>query len=165
MLQKIDDYWLVLGLCTAGYYVILIVKYFLLNLLILFSNEKLHDVMMEGLVRSPASYFDITPSGRLSNNFSNDLGILDNMVAFIITDCLEGPIISIVMLVNIFQINLYFLIPGGIYIVFLFAFFIYCKKTNVAAKQLDLKSKSPVYNMVSEMASGLIQIRIFKRRP
>ena len=120
--------------------------------------------MMHGLVRSPASYFDITPSGRLSNNFSNDLGILDNMVAFIFTDCIEGPIISIVMIANVFQINLFFLIPGFIYIVFLVLYFSYCKQAIVACKQLDLKSKSPLYNMVSETISSLIQIKIFKRR-
>jgi hypothetical protein len=31
-------------------------------------------------------------------------------------------------------------------------------------KQLDLRFKTPVYNMVSEMINGLIQIKIFNRR-
>ena len=33
--------------------------------------------MLIGLIRSPLSYFDITPSGQLTNRFSNDLGALD----------------------------------------------------------------------------------------
>lgn len=34
----------------------------------------------------------------------------------------------------------------------------------VNCKQLDLRSKSPVFNMVGEMVTGLVQIRIFNRR-
>lgn len=34
----------------------------------------------------------------------------------------------------------------------------------MGTKQLDLGLKSPVFNMVGEMISGLIQIRIFNRR-
>ena len=33
--------------------------------------------MVHGIIRSPSSYFDITPSGRLNNRFSNDLGLMD----------------------------------------------------------------------------------------
>lgn len=32
-------------------------------------------------------------------------------------------------------------------------------------KQLDLRLKTPVFNMVGNMISGLIQIKIFNRRP
>ena len=42
--------------------------------------------MMHGLVRCPSNYFDTTPTGRLINKFSNDLGILDNTMAFVFTD-------------------------------------------------------------------------------
>jgi len=68
------------------FFIVLIVKYLLLSYVSLFSNEKLHEDMIHGLVRCPSSYFDITPSGRLINKFSNDLGILDNTLAFVIID-------------------------------------------------------------------------------
>ena len=58
--------------------------------------------MLNGVVRSPASYFDLTPSGQLISRFSNDIGILDNSLAFVFVDCLEGPIVTIVMALNIF---------------------------------------------------------------
>jgi hypothetical protein len=44
--------------------------------------------MIHGLVRSPSTFFDITPTGRLINKFSNDLGILDNTLIFVFTDTL-----------------------------------------------------------------------------
>jgi ATP-binding cassette subfamily C (CFTR/MRP) protein 4 len=120
--------------------------------------------MIHGLVRSPSFFFDITPTGRLNNKFSNDLGILDNMLMFVLTDAVEGTIICIVLLINVFSINLYFIIPGVITIIFVILFFMYCKKAIVNIKQLDLRLKSPVFNMVGEMINGLVQIKIFNRR-
>lgn len=143
-----NDFWLALGLLLLGYFIFSNLKYFLLNILVLNSNESIHRDMIHGVVRSPSWYFDVTPTGRLNNKFSNDLGIMDNMLAFVLTDSIEGPIISIILLVNIFSINLWFLIPGLLNLVFIIVYFIYCKSVIVAVKQLDLKLKSPVFNMV-----------------
>lgn len=44
--------------------------------------------MIHSIVRSPCSYFDITPSGNLNNIFSNDLGILDKFMANTFIDIL-----------------------------------------------------------------------------
>lgn len=120
--------------------------------------------MIHGLVRSPSWYFDITPTGRLNNKFSNDLGIMDGTLAGILSDAIEGPIISLILVANVFSINIYFMIPGLIDIVFVVAFFLFCKNGIILAKQLDLRLKTPVFHMVGEMVSGLIQIRIFNRR-
>ena len=153
-----------LGLLQLGFFIFLIIRYFLLNLVILRSNETIHEDMIHGLVRSPCWYFDITPSGRLTNKFSNDLGIMDNLLIFSLTESIEGFIVCLVMIANIFQINVYFIIPGVIYIAFVTGYYLFCKGVIVNVKQLDLRMKSPVFNMVSEMMSGLVQIRIFKRR-
>ena len=120
--------------------------------------------MIHRLVRSPCSYFDITPSGRLNNKFSNDLGIMDNLLAFFLVYSIEGTITCLILIANVFSINLYFLIPGIFIIIFVVAFYLYCKKAIILLKQLDLRLKSPVFNMVGEMISGLTQIRIFNRR-
>ena len=157
-------FWMTLGLIQLGYFTFMTVKYFLLNLTALNSNQLIHEDMIHGLVRSPCSYFDTTPSGRLNNKFSNDLGILDNNLVFVLTDSLEGPIICIALILNVFQINLLFLPLGFLNIIFIVCYYRYCKKMIIAAKQLDLRMKSPVFNMVSEMISGLIQIRVFKQR-
>ena len=137
-----------LGLLQLGFFIFMIIKYFLLNLVVLRSNEAIHESMMHSLVRSPSWYFDITPSGTLTNRFSNDLGIMDNMVAFVLTESIEGPIVSLVMIANVFQINVYFIAPGVIYIVFVVVFYLFCKRVIVNTKQLDLRMKTPVFNMV-----------------
>jgi ATP-binding cassette subfamily C (CFTR/MRP) protein 4 len=120
--------------------------------------------MIHGLVRSPSSYFDIILSGRLNNKFSNDLGIMDSSLQFVLVDAIEGPIVIIVLFVNVFSINYYFIIPGAINIVAVILLFMYSKKAIVNIKQLDLKLKSPLFSMVRETLSGLIGIRIYNRR-
>jgi hypothetical protein len=42
--------------------------------------------MLFRLLRSPTQYFDLTSTGRLINRFSNDLGIMDNTLAFTLID-------------------------------------------------------------------------------
>ena len=70
----------------AGYFVLSIIKYFFFFLGILNSNKAIHKDMLHGLVRCKASYFDMTPSGRLISKFSNDLGILDYNLFGVLVD-------------------------------------------------------------------------------
>jgi hypothetical protein len=51
------------------------------------------------------------------------------------------------MLANIFQINPLFIPPGAISIACLIFFFIYCKPAIIESKQLDLRTKTPVFKM------------------
>ena len=90
--------------------------------------------MIKGLIRCPSSYFDVTPTGQLTNKFSNDLGMLDTGLGFVALDSLEGPIISLVMMGNIFAINPFFIIPGVINIVFLLLFFTFSNESIINAK-------------------------------
>jgi len=77
-----------MGLLVFIYFLSLIFKYYCLNLCILNSNEKIHEDMIFGIVRSPGFFFDQTPSGVLINKFSNDLGILDNSLSQTFLDVL-----------------------------------------------------------------------------
>jgi hypothetical protein len=53
--------------------------------------------MIHSLVRSLCLYFDITSSGSLNNKFWNDLGIIGNILFFVLINALEGPIINIIL--------------------------------------------------------------------
>ena len=83
-----NTFWLILGVLQVVYMAVLVVKYFLLTLVCLQSNQHLHHTMLYGMVRSPASYFDVTPSGQLISRFSNDMGILDNSLTHVLTDAI-----------------------------------------------------------------------------
>lgn len=85
---SISVYWGVLGGMLGVYLVGMVVKYFLLYLVLLKSNQNIHQQMVDAIVRSPGHFFDVTPSGVLINKFSNDLGILDNSLALSLMDTL-----------------------------------------------------------------------------
>ena len=125
----------------------------------------MHSDMVHSLVRSHSWFFDVTPSGVLTNVFSNDVGVLDNSLIFTFQQALEGPVISIVMLVNIIQINPYFAIVAFVCLLGLFFLFSFLRPVIIESKQLDLKMKSPVYNKLNQTVQGLIQIHLFANKP
>jgi ATP-binding cassette subfamily C (CFTR/MRP) protein 4 len=124
-----NNYWLALGLIQVGYFILLVVKYFIVSYITLKSNEKLHNNMLLSLLRSPTQYFDTTPTGRLINRFSNDLNVLDSLMAYIFIDTIEGPILALVLLVNVFQIVPLFIIPAFVTFILQALWFVYCKRT------------------------------------
>ena len=105
--------------------------------------------MIEAIVRCPGKFFDTTPSGILVNKFSNDLGILDNTMIFGLVDAVEGPIMIIVAIVNLSQINLYFLIAAALVLLIAILFFVYGRPAIMGCKQLDLQKKSPIFHFYS----------------
>jgi len=141
-----------------------VIKYYCLNIAILMANQEIHEQMINGIVRSPASFFDTTPSGMIINKFSNDLGILDNSLSSSMTDMFEGPALSLVALVNICQIDIFFIPPTVVIIICIFLFFSYARPAIIQCKQKDLKNKSPIFNFYSETLNGLVQIRTYGRR-
>ena len=161
-----DDrlFWGVLGGFLFLYFLLYTMKYFLLSLCILNSTEQLHEEMLEKLVRSPCSFFDVVSTGELANKFSNDLGILDQSLCIIVFEVFEGLLYFFIAFANMFAIDVYFIIPGSIHMLFVVLLFLFSKKTIMLLREIDLKSKSPVFNMVNEMLMSLTQIRIFSRR-
>jgi len=76
----------------------------------------------------------------------------------------EGPALSLVALINICQIDVFF-IPATIVIVICISlFFSYARPAIIHCKQKDLKNKSPIFHFYSETLNGLVQIRIYGRR-
>jgi hypothetical protein len=59
------------------------------------------------------------------------------------------PLVMIVLVINIFQISPIFIAVGFVNIAFMVFYFIYCKRATLAAKELDLKAKSPLFSSLS----------------
>ena len=90
--------------------------------------------MVEAIVRSPASFFDNTPSGTLINKFSNDLGVIENTLIFSLIDITEGPIMTLVAIVSMTVINVYILVPAVIVFIVSVLFFIYARPAILQTK-------------------------------
>jgi len=90
--------------------------------------------MINGLVRSHSSYFDITSTGLLNNKFSTDFGILDNLLSFVLTEAIGGPASYLIMFAYIFTMNFYFIIPAILDLIFIVCFYFYSKEVIKALK-------------------------------
>ena len=100
-----------LGLLIIVYFLFSLIKYFLLYFGVLNVNKAIHTDIINGLMNSPCSYFDINSSGQLHSKFSNDLGIMDNVLTNVLSDSIEGPLITLILIINVVFINIYFLGP------------------------------------------------------
>ena len=102
-------YWITLAIMMIFGFLAIIIFYYACNLCILYSNQAIHEQMIDGILRSPTSLFDATPSGELINKFSNDLSILDNNLFSVMIDSIEGPMFIVVALVYVCTVNVFFI--------------------------------------------------------
>ena len=118
-------YWGILGLLVTLFFLFLVIKYFCINIALLKASEANHKMMLDSVVRCPSNFFDKTPSGILINNFSNDLGIIDNLMIFALLDSFEGPSVILIAVINVCEINVFYTIPAVIIILMIVLFFRY----------------------------------------
>ncbi|KAI8925342.1 P-loop containing nucleoside triphosphate hydrolase protein [Entophlyctis helioformis] len=125
------------------------------------ASQHIHDDALAGVLRSPISFFDSTPLGRITSRFSRDVDGVDNLlpesvrvVFFTFTLCMS----NLVLISSVF--------PWFIVAVFpvLYAYYMlqsYYRATARELKRLDSVSRSPLIANVSEMLSGLATIRAY----
>ena len=163
--ETTKELWAYTGLILVGYFWSVFLSSASLFLSILLSNQGLHNNMVLILVRSPTSYFDRTPSGQITNNLSNDLNALDSVARLIGMNLLGKGSTVLIMLGSTMQLNPYVIAPGVTAILVNFALAAYCYGIVVSLQVLSMKIKAPLFNPLSEMMNGILQITLFKRKP
>ncbi|KAL4446581.1 hypothetical protein ABPG74_005519 [Tetrahymena malaccensis] len=151
------------GILMACFIVICISKYILTVLITNICNRNLHNQMFSRLTRAPILYFDQTPSGRILNRFSSDIGNTDLMLPFMLFDSIEGPLQLLNICITVGILNPWFFIIA----IFMILSTVFLLKHNlpliVQSKQLDLMCKSPIYQYFSSTVQGIIHIRIYQQ--
>ncbi|EWC47816.1 hypothetical protein DRE_03016 [Drechslerella stenobrocha 248] len=126
--------------------------------------RKLHERMMKAVFRSPMSFFETTPTGRILNRFSGDVYKIDELLArtfnqlfanaarcaftFIVISWGTPPFIALIvpMLMLYFYIQRYYL------------------STSRELKRLDSVSRSPIFAHFQESLGGLATIRAYQQQ-
>ena len=156
-------YWGSIIILLIVFFFVVTFKFYALNLTVIEASTSVHENMIESVIRCPGRFFDIHPSGILVNKFSTDLGIIDNNLIYGLYETVEGPIMIVIALVNLCQINAYFMIPTIIITAIAVMFFLYARPVILSCKQLDLQKKSPIYHFHSENTNGSIQIQLYNQ--
>jgi ABC-type multidrug transport system fused ATPase/permease subunit len=110
----------------------------------------LHDAMLATVLRCPVQYFDVTPTGRLLNVFSNDVGALDKELPTQLASA-AGLALRIAATIVVQAIILPWTLLGSVPLVAVYLFVSAVYRANGRElKRLDLSSKSLAAACLSE---------------
>lgn len=76
------------------------------------SSKNIFLDMFNSIIRTPILFFDKTPTGNILNRFTSDIGIMDLSLPSVLTDCFEGPLLFLNLLITICILNPLLIIPG-----------------------------------------------------
>jgi ATP-binding cassette, subfamily C (CFTR/MRP), member 1 len=128
------------------------------------ASRKLHDRMAYAIFRSPMSFFETTPVGRILNRFSSDIYRVDEVIArtfnmLFVNTGRAAFIIGVIAFST--PAFLVLVLPlGFVYI----AYQKYYLRTSRELKRLDSVSRSPIFAHFQESLGGVSTIRAYRQQ-
>ncbi|KAL6034061.1 hypothetical protein STEG23_018996, partial [Scotinomys teguina] len=123
----------------------------------------LHAAMLHNKIRSPQSFFDTTPSGRILNRFSKDIYVIDEVLApttLMLLNSFFTSISTLVVIVASTPLFIVVVIPLAVLYGFVQRFYV---ATSRQLKRLESISRSPIFSHFSETVTGTSVIRAYGR--
>ncbi|EGI62548.1 Multidrug resistance-associated protein 4 [Acromyrmex echinatior] len=123
------------------------------------ASKNLHNFMFSCVLKTPMSFFDNNPSGRILNRFSKDMGAVDEILPSTMTVSIQIFTVMIGILIQVIIIN-WWIVFAVIIMIFLFGIIrkIYLPIARTT-KRLEGVAKSPMFSHVNSTLSGLTTIR------
>eukprot|EP01132_Coremiostelium_polycephalum_P009679 gene9679-11876_t len=127
-------------------------------------SKLFHEKMFQSVIRSPMSFFDTTPIGRILNRFSKDQLTIDESIArtlgmFLNTFCQVFGSILVIALVSPFVILA--MVPIAALFYFIQRYYL---NSSRELTRLEGISRSPIYAHFSETLAGVTTIRAFSEK-
>ncbi|KAF2157986.1 hypothetical protein K461DRAFT_290245 [Myriangium duriaei CBS 260.36] len=127
------------------------------------ASRKLHERMAYAIFRSPMTFFETTPAGRILNRFSSDIYKVDEVLArtfnmlFVNTAKAAFTLCLVSASTPVF---ITLILPlGGLYL-YIQRYYL---RTSRELKRLDSVSRSPIYAHFQESLSGISTIRAYQQ--
>ncbi|KAL5771882.1 hypothetical protein ACOSQ2_011806 [Xanthoceras sorbifolium] len=155
-------YILIYALLGFGQVTVTLVNSYWLIISSLSAAKRLHDSMLNSILRAPMLFFHTNPTGRIINRFAKDLGDIDRNVANSVSMFMGQvwQLLSTFVLIGIVStISLWAIMP---LLVLFYAAYLYYQSTAREVKRLDSITRSPVYAQFGEALNGLSSIRAYK---
>ncbi|XP_061888037.1 multidrug resistance-associated protein 1-like [Entelurus aequoreus] len=125
------------------------------------ASRHLHADLLHNVLRSPMSFFEVTPSGNLLNRFSKEVDAIDCMIP-------EGLKMMLGYLFKLLEVCIIVLAAtpfSGLVLLPLTLLYIFIQSFYVAAscqlRRLEAVSRSPIYSHFNETVQGVCVIRAF----
>ncbi|KAJ6725085.1 ATP-BINDING CASSETTE SUB-FAMILY C [Salix viminalis] len=128
----------------------------------LHASKRLHDAMLDSILRAPMLFFHTNPTGRIINRFAKDVGEIDRNVANSANNFLSLAwqlLSTFVLIGTVSTISLWAIMP---LLILFYSAYLYYQSTSREVKRLDSITRSPVYAQFGEALNGLPSIRAYK---
>ncbi|KAF7725515.1 hypothetical protein EC973_009545 [Apophysomyces ossiformis] len=125
------------------------------------ASRRIHNQLLERILRARVRFFDSTPLGRILNRFSSDLETIDQSVAPSLSVLLFSIIATLCVVILVSAITPAFIVPGAFIAVLYWKIGTYYLRTSRDMKRLNSVSRSPIYVQFSETINGVTTIRAF----
>ncbi|XP_060060875.1 ATP-binding cassette sub-family C member 3 [Erinaceus europaeus] len=125
--------------------------------------RSLHQTLLHNNLRSPQSFFDTTPSGRILNRFSRDISVIDEVLVpniLMLLTSFYNSLSTIVVIVASTPLFAVVILPLVVIYIFVQRFYV---ATSRQLKRLESISRSPIYSHFSETVTGSSVIRAYGR--
>ncbi|KZO97808.1 hypothetical protein CALVIDRAFT_513006 [Calocera viscosa TUFC12733] len=125
---------------------------------------RLHENMFQALMRSPMSFFETVPVGRILNVASRDVAVVDESLARVFSSAFRT-------FASVFSTMIVLTVSSPPFLLFIIPmFFVYRQiqryylASSRELKRLDAVSRSPVFASFQETLGGLTSIRAFRQQ-
>ncbi|XP_040570074.1 multidrug resistance-associated protein 1 [Lepeophtheirus salmonis] len=148
------------GYCL-GQGIVVVMGFVFMYLACMEAAQRLHNQMLESILKSPMSFFDTTPQGRILNRLGKDLDVLDSVMPMVLRgwiSCFLGVLSSLIVVMVTTPV---FIIPASLIIICYFFIQRIYVATSRQLKRLESSSRSPIYSFFSETVSGAATIRAY----
>ncbi|KAJ5894526.1 Metal resistance protein YCF1 [Penicillium taxi] len=127
------------------------------------ASRKLHERMAFAIFRSPMSFFETTPSGRILNRFSSDIYRVDEVLARTFNMLFANSaraVFTMVVIATSTPAFLVLVIPlAWVYL----SYQKYYLRTSRELKRLDSVTRSPIFAHFQESLGGISTIRAYRQ--
>ncbi|KAJ2720120.1 hypothetical protein GGI07_004797 [Coemansia sp. Benny D115] len=125
------------------------------------SGRSTHQKMLEAVFRSPMSFFDTTPLGRILQRFAKDQNSVDESIPRTASSWFQNLTnITLSLVVIVVSLPMFGLVMLPV-LVFFFHLKNYFLLTSRTLKRLDSTSRSPIYSSFQESLVGASTIRAY----
>ncbi|EGV65927.1 hypothetical protein CANTEDRAFT_97001 [Yamadazyma tenuis ATCC 10573] len=133
----------------------LVASFIIYAVIIINGSRYFHDTMAKSVLRSPMSFFETTPIGRILNRFTEDINVIDNQLIWALTLFANYGFRAVsVFAVVILNLPIMFFV-----LVFLLFFYDSFRRLFIPAsrelKRLRSATKSPVFSHLQESITGV----------
>src|ERR1700761_5005281 len=128
------------------------------------ASRKLHESMAHAIFRSPMSFFETTPVGRVLNRFSSDMFRVDEAIGRSFSEFfsnLARATFTLGVICVTTPVFILLMIPLGFLYLYIQRFYL---RSNRELKRLESVSRSPIFAHFGETLAGLSTIRAYKQQ-